>query len=110
YFTMINEQGGVNGKKLQLRDCDSKFNTTDGANCANKLINDDKVFAMVGSASAGGEDNTIKAYNDAGIPFVGGLGTPNEFKYPLSYPVSSNFVTYGTGMGNRAADLGFTDA
>jgi branched-chain amino acid transport system substrate-binding protein len=109
YFSMINEQGGVNGKKLQLKSCDSKFNTTDGANCANKLINDDKVFAMVGSASAGGEDNTIKAYNDAGIPFVGGLGTPNEFKFPLSYPVSANFVTYGTGMGNRAADLGFKD-
>ncbi len=109
YFTMINEQGGVNGKKLQLKSCDANFNTVAGANCANKLIKDDKVFAVVGSASAGGEDTTVGSFNNAGIPYIGGLGTPNEFKYPLSYPVSANFVKYGTGMGNRAADLGFKD-
>ena len=109
FFSMVNEQGGVNGKMLQLVDCDSKFNTTDGANCANKLINDVKVFAVVGWASAGGEDSTVKSFNDAGIPVIGGLGTPNEYKYPLSFPVSANFLTYGTAMGNRAADLGFKD-
>src|SRR5437763_6768917 len=108
YFNKVNEAGGVNGKMLQLIDCDSKFNPTDAANCANKLINDNKVFAVVGSAGVG-EDVAVKSFNDAGIPIVGGLGTPEEFKYPLSYPVSANFVTYGTAMGNRAADLGMSD-
>jgi branched-chain amino acid transport system substrate-binding protein len=108
YFNKVNEAGGVNGKMLQLIDCDSKFNPTDAANCANKLINDNHVFAVVGSAGVG-EDVTVKAFNDAGVPIVGGLGTPEEFKYPLSYPVSANFVTYGTAIANRSADLGFTD-
>ena len=108
YFNKINEAGGVSGKMLQLIDCDSKFNPTDAANCANKLINDNKVFAVVGSAGVG-EDVAVKSFNDAGIPIVGGLGTPEEFKYPLSFPVSANFVTYGTAMGNRAADLGMSD-
>ena len=108
YFNLVNEQGGVNGKVLQLKDCDSKFNSTDAANCANKLIHDDKVFAVVGSAGVG-EDTTVKSFNDAGIPVVGGLGTPNEFKYPLSFPVSANFVTYGTAMGSRAKELAMKD-
>src|SRR5207237_9242756 len=105
---MINEQGGVNGKALQMADCDSRFDTTSAANCANKLIRDDKVFAVVGWAGVG-EDTTVKSFNDAGIPVVGGLGTPNEFKYPLSFPVSANFVTYGTAMGHRAKELDMKD-
>ncbi|MHB8670246.1 MAG: ABC transporter substrate-binding protein, partial [Acidimicrobiales bacterium] len=109
YFNMVNEQGGVNGKTLQLVDCDSRFDTTDAANCANKLIHDNKVFAVVGWAGVG-EDTTVKSFNDAGIPIVGGLGTPKEYEYPLSFPVSANFVTYGTAMAQRASDLGFTDA
>jgi len=108
YFNKVNATGGVNGRLLQLIDCDSKFNATDAANCTNKLIHDNHVFALLGSASVN-EDLAVKPANDAGVPIVGGLGTPEEFKYPLSFPVSANFVTYGTAMGNRAAELNMTD-
>jgi branched-chain amino acid transport system substrate-binding protein len=108
YFNKVNAAGGVNGHLLQLIDCDSKFNATDAANCTNKLLNDNHVFALVGSTSVN-EDLAVKPANDAGVPIVGGLGTPEEFKYPLSYPVSANFVTYGTAMGNRASELKMTD-
>lgn len=108
WFSKVNESGGVNGKTLQLVDCDTKFNVTDAVNCANKLINDDKVFAVVGSVAPNGEDATVKRFVDAGIPVIGGLGTPEEFKYPLSFPVAPSFSTYGSALGNRAGDLKFT--
>ena len=109
YFNEVNAAGGVNGKTLVLVDCDSKFNTTDGANCANKLINNDHVFAEVGETAPNGEDATTHSFTAAGIPVIGGLGTPNEANDPLSFPTSPKFTTYGIGMGNRAADLSFTD-
>ncbi|HEV8624015.1 MAG TPA: ABC transporter substrate-binding protein [Acidimicrobiia bacterium] len=107
WFSKVNEAGGINGKTLQLVDCDTKFNVTDAVNCANKLINDDKVFAVVGSVAPNGEDATVKRFVDAGIPVIGGLGTPEEFKYPLSFPVAPSFSTYGQALGNRAGDLKF---
>jgi branched-chain amino acid transport system substrate-binding protein len=107
WFSKVNEAGGINGKTLQLVDCDTKFNVTDAVNCANKLINDDKVFAVVGSVAPNGEDATVKRFVDAGIPVIGGLGTPEEFKYPLSFPVAPSFSTYGSALGNRAGDLKF---
>jgi branched-chain amino acid transport system substrate-binding protein len=107
WFSKVNESGGINGKTLQLIDCDTKFNVTDAVNCANKLINDDKVFAVVGSVAPNGEDATVKRFVDAGIPVIGGLGTPEEFKYSLSFPVAPSFSTYGVAIGNRAGDLKF---
>jgi branched-chain amino acid transport system substrate-binding protein len=110
WFSKVNEAGGINGKTLQLVDCDSKFNVTDAVNCANKLINDDKVFAVVGSVAPNGEDATVKMFVNAGIPIIGGLGTPEEFNYPLSFPVAPSFSTYGAALGNRAGDLKFQSA
>ncbi|MHB8661313.1 MAG: ABC transporter substrate-binding protein [Acidimicrobiales bacterium] len=109
YFNDVNAGGGVNGKTIVMVDCDSKFNTTDGANCANKLVNNDHVFAEVGETAPNGEDATAHTFTAAGIPIIGGLGTPNEVNDPLSFPVGPAFTTYGVGMGNRAADLKFTD-
>jgi len=109
YLNDVNAAGGVNGKTIVLIDCDSKFNTTDGANCANKLINNDHIFAEVGQTAPNGEDATAHEFTGAGIPVIGGLGTPNEGNDPLAFPVSPLFTMYGTAMGNRAADLSFTN-
>jgi branched-chain amino acid transport system substrate-binding protein len=105
---MVNEQGGVNGRKLTMVPCDSKYDANEAMRCAEKLVNQDKVLTVVGSLTIQGENDTVPALNQMGVPYIGGLGAPNAFKYPLSYPVSADFVTYGTAMGTRAArDLGF---
>lgn len=46
----INAAGGINGAKLELIIEDSKCNGKDGANAAQKLINVDKVAAILGGA------------------------------------------------------------
>ena len=44
----INEQGGVNGRKLKLLVEDSKYDPKNAVLAAQKLVNQDKIFMMVG--------------------------------------------------------------
>ena len=44
----INEQGGVNGRKINLKIEDSAYDPKKAVLAAQKLVNQDKIFAMVG--------------------------------------------------------------
>ena len=44
----VNEQGGVNGRKINLKVEDSGFDPKRAVLAAQKLVNQDKIFAMVG--------------------------------------------------------------
>jgi branched-chain amino acid transport system substrate-binding protein len=105
YFQMINAQGGVNGYKFQLRDCDSAYDPTTAHQCSTRLQGQG-VLAIVGWLSVSGEQPETPYFTQQGIPVIGGLGVPAEFSSPLSYPVAANFIRYGTAMGAHAVDLG----
>jgi ABC-type branched-subunit amino acid transport system substrate-binding protein len=64
------------------------------------------VMAVVGLTAPLGENNEIRTLTAAGIPVIGGLGTPAEFSDPLSYPVSASFFRYGTAIADQAKALG----
>ena len=44
----INEQGGINGRKIKLIVEDSAYDPKKAVLAAQKLVNQDKIFAMVG--------------------------------------------------------------
>ena len=46
----INDEGGIDGKKIKVVDADSKSEAAESVNAATKLISDDKVVALVGPA------------------------------------------------------------
>jgi branched-chain amino acid transport system substrate-binding protein len=105
YLSKVNDAGGVNGRRFQYVDCDSKYDVAAAHACATQLIQAN-VLAVVGWTAPQGEDGEVPDFNQAGIPIIGGLGTPKEFQYPLSYPVSASFVHYGDGLAAEAALLG----
>jgi ABC-type branched-subunit amino acid transport system substrate-binding protein len=105
YFDMVNAQGGVNGHKLVLLDCDSGYDPSRAHQCSQQLLSQ-QVFAIVGWLSVSGEQAETQFFTQQGVPMVGGLGVPAEFQSPLSWPVADNLVTYGTAMGGHAKDLG----
>jgi ABC-type branched-subunit amino acid transport system substrate-binding protein len=104
YFDLVNSQGGVNGYKLQLVDCDSKYDPSAAHQCSQKLISEN-VLAIVGWLSLSGEQTETPFLTKAGIPIIGGLGVPAEFSSPLSYPTTPSLVTDGTALGTRACQL-----
>lgn len=56
----INEQGGINGRKLSLKSEDSGYDPRRAVLAAQKLVNQDKVFAVVGHLGT--------AQNNAAMP------------------------------------------
>jgi ABC-type branched-subunit amino acid transport system substrate-binding protein len=105
YFQKVNAAGGINGRRLEMVDCDSRYDSTAATQCSNQMISS-KVLAIVGWTAPKGENDQVSRLTQAGIPIIGGLGTPDEFSSPLSYPVSTPFTRYGQGIAARAKELG----
>jgi ABC-type branched-subunit amino acid transport system substrate-binding protein len=104
YFNLVNSQGGVNGYKFQLIDCDSKYDPSSAHQCAQKLISQG-VLAIVGWLSVSGEQNETSYLTGQGVPIIGGLGVPAEYQSPLSYPTTPSLVTAGTALGTHAGQI-----
>jgi branched-chain amino acid transport system substrate-binding protein len=105
YFDLVNSQGGVNGYKLQLIDCDSKYDPSAAHQCAQKLASQN-VLAIVGWLSVSGEQPETPYLVKQGIPVIGGLGVPSEFSSPLSFPTTPSLITDGQALGSHAGDVG----
>src|SRR2546423_8633910 len=105
YFNLVNSEGGVNGYKLRLIDCDSKYDPSSAHQCAQKLISEG-VLAIVGWLSLSGEQNETPYLTGQGVPIIGGLGVPSEYASPLSFPTTPSLITTGSALGTRAGQIG----
>ncbi len=66
----INEQGGVNGFTIQLIAEDSKGDSTEAANAIQKLIDQDKVTAIVGAVLSGETATVAPIAQDSGVLMI----------------------------------------
>ncbi len=107
YFDLVNSQGGVNGYKFRLIDCDSAYDPSTAHQCSQKLMSEG-VLAIVGWLSLSGEQPETQYLTQQGVPIIGGLGVPSEFASPLSFPTTPSLVTDGTALGTRACQTGMT--
>ena len=70
YVDQINAKGGVNGEKLQLIIYDDAGNANSAKTFATRLIEEDKVVAMIGGTSTGATLAMIPVFEDAQVPFI----------------------------------------
>ena len=70
YVEEINAKGGVNGQKLQLIVYDDGGDANNARTFATRLVEDDKVVAMVGGTTTGTTLAMIPVFEDAQIPFI----------------------------------------
>jgi branched-chain amino acid transport system substrate-binding protein len=70
YVAEINAKGGVNGQKLQLVIYDDAGNAENARTFATRLVEEDKVVAMVGGSTTGATLAMIPVFEDAKIPFI----------------------------------------
>lgn len=66
----VNEKGGVNGFTLQLVAEDSKGDSTEAANAIQKLIDQDKVTAIVGAVLSGETATVAPIAQDSGVLMI----------------------------------------
>ena len=70
YVDEINAKGGVNGQKLQLIVYDDAGNADNARTFATRLVEEDKIVAMVGGSTTGSTLAMIPVFEDANIPFI----------------------------------------
>lgn len=100
YFRMINEQGGVNGRKFNyVFYSDSTLDNNKGMDNARRLEEQDKVFAVVAGMPWHSGDVTGPYMEKNGVPWVGDEAA-NYFPHilPNGFPIGTN-----VGGRNRPA-------
>src|SRR6266540_4446455 len=70
YAEAINAKGGVNGQKLQLVIYDDGGDANNARTFATRLVEEDKIAAMVGGTTTGATLAMIPVFEDAQIPFI----------------------------------------
>ncbi len=70
YVDEINAKGGVNGQKLQVVIYDDAGDANNARTFATRVVEDDKVVAMVGGTTTGATLAMIPVFEDAQIPFI----------------------------------------
>ncbi|MFA5787503.1 MAG: ABC transporter substrate-binding protein [Actinomycetota bacterium] len=104
YFQLINSEGGVNGRTLEYISYDDAFDPTQGQNAARKLIEQDKVFAIVGWLAPNSEPAASQYFAKVGLPVVGGLAVPQEFGPRNFFATMANLGKAGAAVARFPCD------
>ncbi|MFF3930651.1 ABC transporter substrate-binding protein [Streptomyces hirsutus] len=102
----VNDESGVDGRKIKLLTCNDKFDPNEATACAQRAVSE-KVVAVVGPLSP--NIGPIAAVMEqAGIPVIGpgGADGQNEATSPVSYPINATPVGMGVGAGKLAVERG----
>ena len=73
-FDAVNEQGGVNGRKIKMVALDDELKADKAVENYTKLLNDHRVFAFFGCVGSGTTAAAAKLLQQSGAPSVGGYG------------------------------------
>jgi len=106
YFKTINEDGGVNGRKIELIKKDDEFKPDKSVQAVESLIFDEEVFAIVGHLGTPGVVASQEIVKEEGIPSVYfGSGAVSLTEAGENFfPVQPNYVYEGKLMSKFAIE------
>jgi branched-chain amino acid transport system substrate-binding protein len=105
YFQMINEQGGINGRKINLISLDNGYNPSKALEQTRKLVEDDNVLFIAGFLGTAPNTSVQKYLNSKKVPNLYLTSGANRFNDPKNYPwIVPLYPTY-VGQGEIFAKL-----
>ena len=84
HFSAVNAAGGVNGRTLKLISRDDGYEPEKAAAAVKALIEEDKVFALIGSVGTPTTLAAVPAINAAGIPLIGPFTGAQALREPFN--------------------------
>ncbi|MBD0416878.1 ABC transporter substrate-binding protein [Oryzicola mucosus] len=104
YFNMVNEQGGVHGRKIKFIYYDDAYDPSKTVGVAKKLVESDKVFMMntLGAATTAAIADYLKERNIPVVPAM--TGSKRLLTYENIFQMYPDYVTDGRMLANYAVD------
>ena len=84
HLTAVNAAGGINGRKITLVTRDDGYEPEKAAAAAKALIEEDKVFALIGSVGTPTTLAALPAINAASIPLIGPFTGAQALREPFN--------------------------
>jgi branched-chain amino acid transport system substrate-binding protein len=84
YFDYINSQGGVHGRKIELRTLDDGYEPARTVPNTKKLINEDNVFALFGYVGTPTSVPVIPIFTEAKVPFFAAFTGAEALRTPFN--------------------------
>lgn len=106
YFEYINDRGGVYGRKITFVIADDHYNPADTVEVVRRLVEHDKVFAIVGGLGEVTHGAVWKYLEEEGVPdlfITSGLHKWSEPAVRTRFSGSVDFVTEGRMLGAYVA-------
>ncbi len=111
-FAEANKAGGANGRQFELISADDGYEPNKSIAAAKQLIDDDKVFALVGSVGTPTSAAVQPIAAEAGVPFIGAFTGAEFLREPYKANVvnvrASYFQETETMVEHLTKDLGVT--
>jgi ABC-type branched-subunit amino acid transport system substrate-binding protein len=86
YFKMLNEQGGINGRKVTLISLDNAFSPPKALEVTRQLVESDKVLAIAGFLGTAANTSVQKYLNDRKVPNLYLTSGAERFNDPKHFP------------------------
>ena len=83
-FDAVNQAGGINGRQLKLVSRDDGYEPDKAAQAVKALLNDDQVFALIGSVGTPTTLAALPAISDAKVPLIGPFTGAQSLREPFS--------------------------
>lgn len=84
YFDYINQQGGVFGRKIELKALDDAYEPDEAVKNTRKLIEEDRVFALFGYVGTPTSQAAVPLANQARVPFFAPFTGAQSLRDPRS--------------------------
>lgn len=111
-FNKVNAQGGVNGRKIKLISVDDGYEPATAALATERLVNEDKVFALFGYVGTPTAKAAIPIAIKGGVPFFAPFTGAEFLRSPVDKLVFNVRASYWNEtemqVARLASDLGIT--
>jgi branched-chain amino acid transport system substrate-binding protein len=95
YFTKVNKAGGVAGRRLVLVDYDDRYEPVETVSNVERLIDQDKVFALLDFLGTPTCRAILPMVNEANMVLVGPISGAAVFRQPMQRLIFNTRASYG---------------
>jgi ABC-type branched-subunit amino acid transport system substrate-binding protein len=94
YFESVNAQGGINGRRIELKSYDDGYEPERTLANTKKLIEQDKVFVLFGYVGTPTSNAVLPLISEARIPFIGAFTGAESLRTPMNRHVFNVRASY----------------